>query len=187
VTRDDLADAGAAHFAQVTDEIRRLAPGCAVELLISDLQGNHSALTTILSARPDILGHNVETVPRLYPQVRQGASYQRSLDLLAAARSMFPTLPLKSGLMLGMGETREEVAETLADLQRAGCSLLTLGQYLAPTRRHHPVARYIPPAEFAAWRCEAQGLGFAHVESGPLVRSSYHAAEQFEEARHAHP
>lgn len=185
VTRDDLADGGAAQFARLTGEIRRVAPKCRVELLIPDLQGNRSALAAILEAAPDILGHNLETVPRLYPQVRQGASYERSLELLATARELAPRIPTKSGLMLGMGESRKELLAALQDLRRAGCALLTLGQYLAPTRGHHPVARYVPPEEFDELAREAFALGFRHVEAGPLVRSSYHAEEQFKEAEHA--
>ena len=184
VTRDDLSDGGADHFARLTRAIRAAAPGCKVELLIPDLQGDRDALETILAAGPDILGHNLETVPRLYSQVRRGASYERSLALLAESREIAPEIPTKSGLMLGMEETREEIVQAMEDLFRAGCSLLTLGQYLAPTRRHHPVARFVPPEEFGKLREEGLRLGFAHVESGPLVRSSYHAEEQFEEARH---
>ncbi len=182
VTRDDLADGGAAHFAAVTGAIRQAAPDCRVELLISDLAGDRRALATILAAAPDILGHNLETVPRLYPAVRRGAFYERSLQLLALARDMAPELATKSGIMLGLGETPEEVLETLTALRRAGVSLLTLGQYLAPSRDHHPVARFAPPAEFADWRRQALEFGFRHVEAGPLVRSSYHAEEQYAEA-----
>ncbi|WP_027713945.1 lipoyl synthase [Desulfuromonas sp. TF] len=183
VTRDDLPDGGAAHFACLTKAIRAAAPECKVELLIPDLQGDRKSLEMILSAEPDILGHNLETVPRLYPQVRRGASYGRSLALLSGAGEIAPQVPTKSGLMLGMEETREEIVRVMEDLLRAGCSLLTLGQYLAPTRRHHPVTRFVPPQEFDELREEGRRLGFAHVESGPLVRSSYHAEEQFEEAR----
>lgn len=182
VTRDDLADGGAAHFAAVTAAIRQAAPACRVELLISDLGGAEAPLRTIIDAGPDLLGHNLETVPRLYPQVRQGADYGRSLQLLATAGRLAPQLPTKSGLMLGLGERREELLPVFTDLRRVGCSFLTLGQYLAPTRQHHPVARYVPPEEFAELRQLALALGFRHVEAGPLVRSSYHAEEQFAEA-----
>jgi lipoic acid synthetase len=185
VTRDDLPDGGASHFARLTEETRKAAPGCRVELLIPDLQGSREALSTILSAGPDILGHNLETVPRLYSAARRGAVYRRSLELLAWAREMAPSIPTKSGLMLGLGETDEEVAAVLADLRRADCALLTLGQYLAPTRDHHPVERYVSPEEFALWRRQGLALGFDHVEAGPLVRSSYHAEEQFAEVGHA--
>lgn len=185
VTRDDLEDGGARHFAQLVAEIRRQAPACRVELLISDLAGNAAALDVILASGPDILGHNIETVPRLYASVRQGADYRRSLDLLATAKRLQPGLKVKSGIMLGMGETRAEVSAVMADLRASGCSLLTIGQYLAPTRRHHEVRRYVPPTEFAELKEEGGRLGFAHVESGPLVRSSYHAEEQFEESQQA--
>jgi len=182
VTRDDLPDGGAAQFARLTQEIRRAAPGCRIELLIPDLGGSRQALAEVLAASPDILGHNLETVPRLYPLVRLGADYARSLRLLAAARELAPQVPTKSGLMLGMGEERDELLAVFADLLQAGCKRLTLGQYLAPSRGHHPVARYVPPAEFAELRRQALELGFRHVEAGPLVRSSYHAEEQFAEA-----
>jgi len=179
VTRDDLDDGGAAAFAAVTAAIRAAAPACRVELLVPDLAGDREALATILAAGPDLLGHNLETVPRLYPAVRRGADYQRSLDLLAASRELEPAIPTKSGLMLGLGENPEELLAVCSDLRRAGCEYLTLGQYLAPTRRHHPVARFVPPAEFDRLRQETLALGFTHVEAGPLVRSSYHADRQY--------
>jgi len=184
VTRDDLPDGGASHFAAVTRGIKARNPACRVELLIPDLQGSRDALQTILAAQPDVLGHNLETVPRLYPAARAGAGYQRSLELLAAAQEIAPEIPSKSGLMLGMGETTEEVLTVLEDLRTVGCRMLTLGQYLQPTRQHLPVARYVDPAEFAHLRQAGLALGFDHVEAGPLVRSSYHAAEQFEGEDH---
>lgn len=179
VTRDDLADGGAAVFVELTRLLRAQAPGCCIELLIPDLGGEREALATLLQAPPDVLVHNLETVPRLYSQVRRGASYQRSLRLLAAAWELEPELLTKSGLMLGMGETLEEVLTVCAELRSAGVSLLTLGQYLAPTRRHYPVQRFVPPEEFAALRQAALQLGFTHVAAGPLVRSSYHADQAF--------
>ncbi|MDG5468639.1 lipoyl synthase [Deltaproteobacteria bacterium IMCC39524] len=180
VTRDDLEDGGAAQFAAVTRAIHDYRPECRVELLVPDLQGNHEALSTILMAKPAIFGHNLETVPRLYPLARAGADYQRSLNLLAAAAQAAPDIPIKSGLMLGMGETMGEIPTVMQDLQKAGCRMLTLGQYLQPTRHHLPVVRYVEPSEFSSLRDIGLQLGFAHVEAGPLVRSSYHAAEQFE-------
>lgn len=182
VTRDDLADGGAEQFAALVNEVRRQAPGCRIELLIPDFAGDSDALARVVDAAPDLLGHNLETVPRLYADVRRGADYHRSLRLLAEARQIAPKLPLKSGLMAGLGETVEELTAVMADLRAAGCSLLTLGQYLAPSRRHHPVQRYLPPEEFAALREKALSLGFIEVTAGPLVRSSYHAERQFNAA-----
>ncbi len=181
VTRDDLTDGGAAAFAALVEAIRCAAPACRVELLIPDLAGNWTALATILAAGPALLGHNLETVSRLYPEVRRGADYRRSLDLLAASREIAPAIPTKSGLMLGLGEDRAELLAACADLRSVGCDYLTLGQYLAPTRRHHPVARFLPPVEFDELRIATLALGFRHVEAGPLVRSSYHADRQFGE------
>ena len=180
VTRDDLDDGGAGQFVRLIGEIRRQAPNCRIELLISDLQGNWQALAKIIAAGPDILGHNIETVPRLYSQVRPEADYQRSLSLLGETRRQNPLLITKSGLMLGMGETRNEILQVMRDLRDQGCHLLTLGQYLAPTAGHFQVQRYIPPDEFDLLAEIGHDLGFLHVESGPLVRSSYHAEEQFQ-------
>lgn len=185
VTRDDLADGGAAVFAELTRLLREQTPGCCIELLIPDLDGRREALATLLQAPPEVLAHNLETVPRLYSQVRPKADYQRSLRLLATARELAPQLLTKSGLMLGMGETVEEVLTVCADLRRAGVSLLTLGQYLAPSRRHYPVQRFVTPEEFAALRQAALQLGFTHVAAGPLVRSSYHADQAYADASHA--
>lgn len=184
VTRDDLPDGGAGHFAAVTAAIRAAAPECRVELLIPDLGGDRAALGVILAAGPDVLGHNLETVPRLYPTARAGAGYRRSLALLAAVREVAPAIPTKSGLMLGLGEARDELLAVLADLRAAGVGILTLGQYLQPTRAHLPVERYLPPEEFAGLRAVALAMGFARVAAGPLVRSSYHAAELYEEPCH---
>lgn len=180
VTRDDLDDGGAEQFAAVTKAIHEHSPECRVELLIPDLQGNQAALETILEACPQILGHNLETVPRLYSEARCGANYQRSLALLANAKNFAPEIPTKSGLMLGMGETIQEVVTVMDDLCKVGCDMLTLGQYLQPTRHHLPVVRYLEPDEFSQLREAGLKAGFGHVEAGPLVRSSYHAAEQFE-------
>ena len=184
VTRDDLPDGGAGHFAALVAAIREHAPGCRIELLIPDLGGDQQALAMILAAGPDILGHNVETVPRLYPKVRQGADYRRSLEVLAESGRLAPQIPVKSGLMVGLGEERGEVLEVLGALRQSGVSLLTIGQYLQPTRNHYPVARYVPPEEFEELRRAGLEHGFTHVEAGPLVRSSYHAEEQFEESCH---
>ncbi len=177
VTRDDLADGGAAVFADLVQRIRERC-SCRIELLIPDLQGSYPALKTILAARPDILGHNIETVPRLYDQVRLGADYHRSLELLARIKTTTTDIRSKSGLMLGLGETREEIIAVMEDLRTSQCEILTLGQYLAPSRNHHPVKRYVHPDEFAELAKEGRKMGFRHVEAGPLVRSSYHAAEQ---------
>jgi lipoic acid synthetase len=184
VTRDDLADGGAAQFAAVTRAIHAGSPACRVELLIPDLQGDLGALEAILAAGPDVLGHNLETVPRLYQAARSGADYRRSLGLLAASRRIAPGIPTKSGLMLGMGETKNEILDVLHDLHRAGCAMLTLGQYLQPSRKHLPVIRFVEPDEFREWHQAGLQIGFTHVEAGPLVRSSYHAAEQFEGDHH---
>jgi lipoyl synthase len=180
VTRDDLPDGGAAHFAATIREIRRRIPGTLVEVLIPDFQGDRSALLTVLEARPDVLNHNIETVPRLYPQVRPQADYRRSLALLKRAREFDPALATKSGLMLGLGEQPQEVHRTLQDLRAADCRILTLGQYLQPSPEHLPVVRYVTPEEFANWRSAALEMGFAEVASGPFVRSSYHAQESFQ-------
>lgn len=184
VTRDDLPDGGASQFAELTRAIRAQSPQCVIELLIPDLAGNEQALGTILEAEPDILGHNIETVPRLYPAVRAEANYQQSLQLLGRAAHKAPRIPTKSGLMLGLGETEDEVRQVLRDLLAVECRRLTLGQYLQPTRDHQPVSRFVPPDEFDDYKAFGLKLGFRQIEAGPLVRSSYHAAEQFQEADH---
>jgi lipoic acid synthetase len=173
VTRDDLVDGGASQFARTIQSIRREVPEAAVEILIPDFQGCPESLEIVLRSRPDVLNHNIETVPRLYPSVRPQADYRRSLDVLRRAADY--GLPVKSGLMLGLGEKPREVRETLRDLRGAGCGYLTLGQYLAPSERHVPVYRYVTPQEFAEWEAEARAMGFSDVASGPLVRSSYRA------------
>lgn len=173
-TRDDLADGGAAHYAATVAAIRNAMPKTAIELLIPDFQGSREALQTVLMTRPDILGHNLETVPRLY-HIRAGADYGRSLELLRTAREIAPEVPTKSGVMLGLGETEEELLAVLQELRAAGCAYVSLGQYLAPSRRHQPVVEFVPPERFERLRETAMELGFSHVESGPYVRSSYHA------------
>ena len=182
VTRDDLADGGASHFARTVGALREIALDIVVEVLIPDFQGSAEALRRVMGSGPDILNHNLETVPRLYPEVRPQAVYSRSLDLLQRAKSMAPAGITKSGLMLGLGEEREEVRRAMADLREVSCDLLTLGQYLRPSGRHHPVVRYVPPEEFEELRVEGEKLGFKAVFSAPLVRSSFHAAEIFKKA-----
>ncbi|HEY1267938.1 MAG TPA: lipoyl synthase [Candidatus Binatia bacterium] len=175
VDRDDLPDGGSAHFAQTVFWIKQLNPGIRVEVLIPDFKGDRAAIATVVGSGIDILNHNVETVPRLYKKVRPGSVYRRSLDVLQAAKDLRGEVLTKSGLMLGVGETSDEVIETLKDLRAAGCDIVTLGQYLQPSENQLKVERYVTPDEFAALKIEGQKLGFRHVESGPLVRSSYHA------------
>jgi lipoic acid synthetase len=182
VNRDDQADGGAHIFARTIEEIRRRVPGCKVEVLIPDFRGDWNALNVVLRTRPDVLNHNTETVPRLYRQVRKGAVYERSLELLRRAKQTHPDVPTKTGLMLGLGEEKDEVLLTLRDLAAQGTDILTLGQYLQPTREHLPVVRYVHPEEFAEFKILGEAMGFKHVEAGPLVRSSYHAFEQTESA-----
>ncbi len=183
VNRDDAADGGASIFAACIELIRRRCPDAAVEVLIPDLMGNWRALETVLAARPTVLNHNVETVQRLYPRVRFQARYERSLELLSRAGDWAPRIPTKTGFMLGLGESRAEVSQLLRDLRRVDVDLLTVGQYLRPSEKHLAVERYVPPEEFDEIREEALELGFRHVESGPMVRSSYHADEQARAAR----
>ncbi|UCE51074.1 MAG: lipoyl synthase [Desulfobacterales bacterium] len=180
VTRDDVPDGGAGFFAKTIKEIRKRIPDACVEVLIPDFQGSAEALQTVLQARPDVLNHNIETVARLYPLVRPEANYKRSLELLERVQAFGFSIPTKSGLMLGFGEKREEIKKTLEDLLRVGCRILTLGQYLQPTKKHLPVKRFIPPEEFEHWRDIARKMGFSEVASGPFVRSSYHAKELFQ-------
>ena len=177
VNRDDRKDGGAELFALTITAIRERVPACGVEVLIPDFQGSQAAMDTVLEAAPDVLNHNIETVPRLYRQVRLGARYERSLDLLAYSKRARPGIPTKSGLMLGLGETNAEVLEVMRDLAAHGVDILTLGQYLRPSLKHLPVLRYVAPEEFAELRRGGIEMGFRHVEAGPLVRSSYHAAE----------
>jgi lipoic acid synthetase len=179
VTRDDLPDGGADHFYRCVVAVRERT-GAAVEVLTPDFLGDRAAIDRVLEAQPDVFNHNTETVPRFYRKVRGRADYRRSLDLLAYVKQRAPERRTKSGLMLGLGETREELLDTLADLRAARCDMLTLGQYLTPTLKHIPVARYLPPEEFDELGRLARSLGFVHVSSGPFVRSSYHAGEMAE-------
>jgi lipoic acid synthetase len=178
VNRDDLADGGAAHFAATTRAVRRHAPGCRVELLIPDFQGNQSALQVVIDAGPDVLNHNTETVPRLYKVARHGGRYERTLELFRRARAAAPGLITKSGIIVGLGEDEAELLQTMRDLRGVDVNVLTLGQYLRPSPRHLPIARYYAPAEFDELAAAGRAMGFAHVEAGPLVRSSYHAKRQ---------
>ncbi len=178
VTRDDLEDGGASVFAAVIQEIRRHVPQCTVEVLIPDFQGRRSPLQAVLAARPDILGHNLETVPRLYRTVRPRADYARSLHLLAAAKAIDGSVLTKSGIMVGLGESSEEIHQVMVDLRGVSCDILTIGQYLCPSPAHAPVQRYYPPDAFETLAQTAKDLGFRWVESAPLVRSSYHAEQQ---------
>ncbi len=177
VNRDDRKDGGAELFALTIRAIRERIPGCRVEVLIPDFQGSHAAMDIVLEASPDVLNHNTETVPRLYRQVRLGARFERSLDILAYSKTARPEIPTKSGLMLGLGENTDEVLAAMRDLRAHSVDILTLGQYLRPSPRHLPIIRYVSPEEFAALRRQGMEMGFAHVEAGPLVRSSYHAAD----------
>ncbi|MBI1917071.1 MAG: lipoyl synthase [Planctomycetes bacterium] len=187
VTRDDLPDGGADHFARCVVAVRQRT-GAVVEVLTPDFLGDRSAIDRVLEAAPEVYNHNMETVPRLYKKVRGRASYQRSLDLLAYVKERSPGAVTKSGLMLGLGETTDELFDVFADLREGGCDTLTLGQYLAPTLKHIPVARYVPVEEFDALAAQARRLGFKHVVAGPFVRSSYHADKMVPGHAHAnHP
>ncbi len=176
VNRDDVPDGGAKIFAETIARIRQDNPTCTVEVLISDLQGHREDIATIIDQHPDIVNHNIETVPRLFPSLRPQGKYTRSLNVLKWAQEL--GAQTKSGLMAGLGETKEEIRAVMKDLRAVGCHMLTLGQYLRPTLQHTPVARFYTPEEFEEFKQEAIALGFQHVESGPLVRSSYHAEQQ---------
>jgi lipoic acid synthetase len=178
VNRDDNLVGGARAFAMVIEEIRRQAPGCRVEVLIPDFQGNPEAIRIVVEARPEVLNHNTESVPRLYRVVRSGARYERTLELLRYSKELRPEGITKSGVMVGLGEETSELLEVFRDLAQVHCDILTIGQYLRPSRDHLPMARLYTPREFAELKIEALKMGFRHVESGPLVRSSYHAHEQ---------
>ena len=185
VTRDDLPDGGAQVYADCMAAIRRRVPDCGIEVLIPDFQGSEEALRTVMQAHPDVLNHNVETVPRLYPQVRPQADYARSLQVLSRAKEIAPGSLTKSGMMLGLGEKEEEVIAVMDDLRGVDCELLTIGQYLRPSSDHLPIRRHWTPAEFEDFAAVGRKMGFTHVESGPLVRSSYHARLQCNTARTA--
>jgi lipoyl synthase len=185
VNRDELKDGGASIFAETIREIRDQIPGCAVEVLTPDFKGDRDAIKTLISARPDTFNHNIETVPRLYPAVRPQAKYHRSLEVLRYVKELDPEGLTKSGFMVGLGEVEEEIHETMRDLREHEVDILTIGQYLRPTENHLPMSRYYTPKEFASLRKYGFELGFKHVESGPLVRSSYHAHEQTADARTA--
>jgi lipoic acid synthetase len=178
VDRDDLPDFGATQFARTILQTRARIPACRLEVLIPDFQGDRSALQIVLNAKPDVLNHNIETVPRLYRTARPGGRYTRALDVLRMSREIAPDIPTKSGLMVGLGEEWDEVVQTLRDLRDAGVSIVTIGQYLRPSLANLPMSRYYSPAEFAELKRIGVELGLGHVESGPLVRSSYHAHEQ---------
>jgi lipoic acid synthetase len=178
VDRDDLGDGGASIFAETIRQTRARVPGCRIEVLIPDFQGLEASLRDVLDAGPDVLNHNIETVPRLYRMARSGGKYPRSLELLDRSRHYKPQIATKTGIMVGLGEERDEILAVFDDLRRAGVSILTIGQYLRPSMKHAPMTRYYHPDEFADLKREALARGFVHVESGPLVRSSYHAHEQ---------
>ena len=182
VNRDDRKDGGAEIFAMTIRAIRKRIPGCRVEVLVPDFQGSQAAMDIVLDARPDVLNHNTETVPRLYREARVGSNYERSLGMLLYAKETAPEIPTKSGIMLGLGETEAEIVATLEDLADRGVDILTMGQYLRPSRDHLPIKRYYAPEEFARLKATAEQLGFRQVEAGPLVRSSYHADESGERA-----
>lgn len=180
VTRDDLPDGGASHFAKAIQAIREMNRGIKVEVLIPDFNGEWNSLNRVLQERPDVLNHNIETIPRLYPEVRPQADYERSLNLLKRSKESHPHIRTKSGFMLGLGETEEEVLDLLRELREVGCDFLTIGQYLQPHTNRLPVVRYVPPEEFEAYRKIGKGMGFKMVSSGPFVRSSFHASQMFE-------
>ena len=185
VDRDDLRDGGAEIFARTIRAIRRRSPGTTIEVLTPDFQGDHDAIETVVAAAPDIFNHNTETVPRLYSRIRPKAVYERSLELLRHVKRLQPSMVTKSGLMVGLGETEDELLQVFRDMREHSIDVLTVGQYLRPSAKHAEVARYYPPEEFTDLKRAAQAMGFAHVESGPLVRSSYHADEQVAPARAA--
>jgi lipoic acid synthetase len=182
VDRDDLPDFGAWAFAETIRQIKAQVPGCSVEVLVPDFQGRESSIRTVLEANPDIYNHNTETVPRLYKKCRPGGRYNRVMDIFTTSKRIAPNIPTKTGIILGMGETLEEVVATMRDLREVDVDILTLGQYLRPSADHIPIDRYVTPEEFAQLKREGMAMGFKHVEAGPLVRSSYHAWEQVQAA-----
>jgi lipoic acid synthetase len=182
VTRDDLPDGGAAHFAETARRIRSRVKPISIEVLVPDFKGRREALRVVVDSRPEVINHNVETVPRLYPKVRPQARYERSLEVLRWVKEESPTIARKSGLMVGLGETPREVLGVMDDLRKAGCDILTIGQYLAPSPEHHPVVEYVNPEQFAYYKQEGVARGFSAISSGPLVRSSFHAGESYREA-----
>ena len=182
VDRDDLPDFGAWAFAETVRQIKAMVPGCSVEVLVPDFQGRESSILAVLEANPDIYNHNTETVPRLYKKCRPGGRYARVMEIFRTSKRLAPNIPTKTGMILGMGETIEEVIATMRDLREVDVDILTLGQYLRPSADHIPIDRYVTPAEFARLKQEGMAMGFKHVESGPLVRSSYHAWEQVQAA-----
>jgi len=183
VTRDDLPDGGASQFARTVALLRENAADIMVEVLVPDFRGSEEAIRMVVESGPQVFNHNVETVPRLYPEVRTGADYARSLELLYMVKELNPKIATKSGLMLGLGESAEEIVEVMRDLREANCDLLTIGQYLQPSAQHHPVIRFVLPEEFAEYEYIGREMGFAEVASSPLVRSSYRAAELFDKAQ----
>lgn len=182
VDRDDLPDFGAWAFAETVREIKAVVPGCSIEVLVPDFQGRESSIAAVLEASPDIYNHNTETVPRLYKKCRPGGRYERVMEIFRASKRLAPNIPTKTGMILGMGETLEEVEAAMRELRDVDVDILTLGQYLRPSADHIPIDRYVTPAEFAYLRDAGMAMGFRHVESGPLVRSSYHAWEQVQAA-----
>jgi len=183
VTRDDLPDGGASHFARIIAALKERDRERTVEVLIPDFRGSTSALKTVVDARPDVINHNLETVPHLYSKVRPMADFQRSIDILGHAKEVNPHLLTKSGIMVGLGETKDELVQTMAELRKVDCDLLTIGQYLQPSANHHPIIRFVPPEEFTDYERIGKEMGFCDVASAPLVRSSFHAAELYEEAK----
>ena len=183
VNRDDLFDGGASMFAACIEEINKMSPECEIEVLIPDFQGSEGSLTEVLLAKPDVLNHNIETVTRLFHRVRPKGDYNQSLDLLSKAKQISPDIVTKSGMMVGLGERWDEIIDTMVDLRSVGCELLTIGQYLRPSAKHFPMDRFYKPEEFVQLGIKGRQLGFSHVASGPLVRSSYHAREQLTTAR----